>query len=106
MISKTLSVKQAAGFLNVQPKTVRAWIKLGRLPASRIGKQYFILEPEIERLIGAGATVTASSLDHMAADERRADLIECLGISVTPSTILAERQKRNAARRERIEGRS
>lgn len=104
MITRTLSVKEAAGFLNVQPKTIRAWIKLGRLAASKIGKQYFILEPEIERLIGAGAIGPASRLDRMAADERRANLVECLSVRVTPSAILADRQKRSAARRGRIEG--
>lgn len=53
MLHPTLSVKEAADYLKVQPRTVRQWIASGRLPASKVGKSYIITEEEIGKMIAA-----------------------------------------------------
>lgn len=51
MLPRTLSVEEAANHFNVLPCTIRAWIKRGRLSATKIGKQYYIPEPEMEKML-------------------------------------------------------
>lgn len=51
MIGQTMSVKEAADYLKVTPRTVREWIKHGRLPASRAGRFYIIAAHEVGRML-------------------------------------------------------
>lgn len=51
MLNPTLSVREAAGYLKVQPRTVRGWIACGKLSACKIGKSYIIPIEEISRLV-------------------------------------------------------
>jgi excisionase family DNA binding protein len=56
MLQHTLSVKEAAGFLKVQPRTVRNWIALGKLPASKIGRIYVIPVDEVGKMVTPAAS--------------------------------------------------
>jgi excisionase family DNA binding protein len=47
-------VKQAADFLHVSHYTVRAWIKAGKLRATRLGSLVRIEKSELRRLIEEG----------------------------------------------------
>jgi excisionase family DNA binding protein len=45
-----LTATQAAKRLEVSDETIRRWARLGRLPARKVGLQYFILEQDVEEL--------------------------------------------------------
>jgi len=42
MMQQTMSVKEAADMFKVKPRTVREWIKHGKVPAVRIGRFYIV----------------------------------------------------------------
>ena len=50
MPEHTLSVKEAANFLCVNPRTIRAWIHDGKLRAGRVGRCFAIPEQEVRAL--------------------------------------------------------
>ncbi|MFD3513477.1 helix-turn-helix domain-containing protein [Streptomyces sp. NPDC058657] len=50
------SVDQVAGLLGLHVKTVRAYVREGRLRATRIGKQYRIAREDLEAFTGAPVT--------------------------------------------------
>jgi len=47
------SLKEVADILNVHSETVRRLIKVGKLKAAKIGKDYRISKPELERYFQA-----------------------------------------------------
>ena len=47
-----LSVEQVAELLGLHVRTVRAWVREGRLKATRPGKQYVIARQDLEALLG------------------------------------------------------
>ena len=49
------SVEDAAAFAAVHPDTLRAWIKAGRLPEHRAGRELRIRRSELRRFLAAGA---------------------------------------------------
>ncbi|HEY3501784.1 MAG TPA: helix-turn-helix domain-containing protein [Actinocatenispora sp.] len=56
------SVEQVAEWLGLHVRTVRGYIRSGRLPAVRIGKQYRIARADVEALAGRPrATVSVSA---------------------------------------------
>lgn len=57
MSQELYSVYQVASLLDLHVKTVRGYVRDGRLKAVRIGKQYRIARDDIEALIGQPASV-------------------------------------------------
>jgi excisionase family DNA binding protein len=51
-----LTVQQVSEELNVNPVTVRAWIKQERLRAVRAGKGFRVRRSELERALGVGTS--------------------------------------------------
>jgi len=49
MEQRAFSLKEVADILNVHSETVRRLIKAGKLKAAKIGKDYRISKPELER---------------------------------------------------------
>nr|WP_279635938.1 helix-turn-helix domain-containing protein [Kitasatospora cheerisanensis] len=49
------SVEDVAGLLGLHVKTVRGYVRDGKLKATRIGKQYRIARGEVEAFTGGGA---------------------------------------------------
>ncbi|QWF79543.1 helix-turn-helix domain-containing protein [Amycolatopsis sp. CA-230715] len=47
------SVEQVAGLLGLHVRTVRGYVRDGKLPATRIGKQYRIARHDLEEFTGA-----------------------------------------------------
>ena len=45
-----LTATEAAKRFEVSDETIRRWVRLGRLPARKVGLQYFILEQDVEEL--------------------------------------------------------
>jgi excisionase family DNA binding protein len=58
MSQELYSVEQVAALLGLHVKTVRAYVREGRLKATRIGKQYRIVRADLEALTGAPAPVS------------------------------------------------
>lgn len=52
MSQELYSIDQVADLLKLHVKTVRNYVKVGRLHAKRIGKQYRIAKQDIEALVG------------------------------------------------------
>ncbi|MFZ1988219.1 MAG: helix-turn-helix domain-containing protein [Alphaproteobacteria bacterium] len=57
MSQELYSVFQVASLLDLHVKTVRGYVRDGRLKAVRIGKQYRITREDVEALIGQPASV-------------------------------------------------
>ncbi len=55
MTQQLLTVEQAAQQLNLHPKTVLRYIHDGRLPATRVGKSYRILQIDLDALAGVAS---------------------------------------------------
>jgi excisionase family DNA binding protein len=55
------SLDQVAERLGLHVRTVRAYVRTGRLKAIRIGKQYRVTREELESIIGAGNSRDAVS---------------------------------------------
>ncbi|MDA0632586.1 helix-turn-helix domain-containing protein [Nonomuraea sp. MCN248] len=54
------TVEQAANLLGLHVKTVRAYVRDGRLKAARIGKQYRIARADLEEFTGLSLTPSAT----------------------------------------------
>jgi excisionase family DNA binding protein len=72
----TVSIRDAARLLHVTPRTVRNWIAVGKLPASRVSERVTLVPlAEIERIAGAVSRPDLSSIiwdvDLSALDEER-----------------------------------
>ncbi|WFE25995.1 helix-turn-helix domain-containing protein [Solwaraspora sp. WMMD791] len=59
MSKQWLSVEQVAERLDLHVRTVRGYIRDGRLPAVRIGKQYRIAAADLDAFTGRSPNVTA-----------------------------------------------
>jgi excisionase family DNA binding protein len=57
MPQQLLSAQQAAEILGLQVRTVREYVRQGRLPGVRIGKQYRIARADLEAFSGAAPEV-------------------------------------------------
>jgi excisionase family DNA binding protein len=85
-----LTVQQVSKELNVNPVTVRAWIKAERLRAVRAGKGFRVRRSELERALGTQASTarpgstsqTGPAASPSPAPRRIADQI----ITVAPSS--------------------
>lgn len=76
-----LTVPEAAAQLRVDPATVRRWITIGRLPASKPGRDYRIRAEVVEQLLTGELTTTTSLTDADVAAHTRAQLV-----AVQPTT--------------------
>ncbi len=85
------SVEQVPELLGLHVRTVRAYIRDGRLPATRIGKQYRVARTDVDALTGRTAPaapprVEASSLVHVdGVDARLADRLRTAVLAATGS---------------------
>jgi excisionase family DNA binding protein len=60
------SVEEAAAKLKLAPKTLRDWLRTGKLPAVKLGKRWLIRERDLEAAIEA-------HLRHASASPERTD---------------------------------
>lgn len=51
MTEEALTVDEAATRLKILPKTVRGWLREGRLPGVKLGHQWRIAESTIDKLL-------------------------------------------------------
>lgn len=70
-----LTVPEAAAQLRVDPATVRRWITIGRLPASKPGRDYRIRAAVVEQLLTGELTTTTALTDEDVAAHTRAQLV-------------------------------
>ncbi|MEN6355793.1 MAG: helix-turn-helix domain-containing protein [Armatimonadota bacterium] len=49
-MERVLTVPEVAGYLRQSPYTIRNWIKLGKIPAKKVGRGYLIHETALEKL--------------------------------------------------------
>lgn len=65
MAHEMYSAEQVAALLGLHVKTVRAWLREGRLKAVRIGKQYRIAREDLEALTGPLAPSSVRRTRHV-----------------------------------------
>ena len=53
-MGRILTVEQAAEKLQVKPKTVRAWLRAGKIPGRKIGRVYRVPEEGLETFVALG----------------------------------------------------
>jgi excisionase family DNA binding protein len=53
-MSSILTVEQAAGKLQMSPKTVREYLRMGRMPGRKIGRAWRVVESDLERWVSSG----------------------------------------------------
>jgi excisionase family DNA binding protein len=50
-MSEVLTVKEVAVRLKIQPKTVREWLRLGKLPGVKVGKDWRVRVEDLEAVL-------------------------------------------------------
>lgn len=104
MLPRTLSVKEAASCLKVQPRTIRIWITHGKITASKVGKSYIIPEPEVERMISSSKPIRITSFTDMDKKSRLENICGCLReTGITMEQVFAERRNEAESRRLKAE---
>jgi excisionase family DNA binding protein len=58
------TLEEAARMLKLHPQTVRRWIRQGKLPARRFGKQFRLRPEDIERFAQPTVSEPAQEADH------------------------------------------
>jgi excisionase family DNA binding protein len=53
-MARILTVEQAAKKLQMTPKVVREYLRVGKLPGRKVGRAWRVLESDIERWISTG----------------------------------------------------
>lgn len=64
--SEWMSAYDAAQILHVHPKTLRKWIREGKLEASRAGKRHRVRRADIDRMLERGSTNENLTPEQMA----------------------------------------
>lgn len=72
--SDFLSVDQVAAQLGLHVRTVRRYVRHGRLRAVRIGKQYRVSREALDALTGRSAPATAGVVASSGSNARHADV--------------------------------
>jgi excisionase family DNA binding protein len=67
MSEQLYSADEAAQILGLQVRTVRSYLREGRLPGVRIGKQYRIARSDLEAFTGAGLPLADAEPTSVAA---------------------------------------
>lgn len=69
-MSKTIfSIEQVAEELSLHPKTILRYVSEGRLKAAKIGKQYRILRPDLEKFLGRRMDKLPETISHVRHTE-------------------------------------
>ncbi|MFC4128340.1 helix-turn-helix domain-containing protein [Nocardia rhizosphaerae] len=68
MTDRLYSVEQVAELLGLHVRTVRSYVRDGKLPAARIGKQYRIAHDDLEAFTGLPITAPTSPTHAAHAD--------------------------------------
>ncbi len=103
MIPRTISVEEAARHFNVMPCTVRAWIRSGRLAAFKIGKQYFIPELEVNKMLLADKPKADTDLVGKTRQELVSEFVNGVRISIPITQIWENRRQKNSRRRDHLQ---
>ncbi|MFJ3906471.1 helix-turn-helix domain-containing protein [Streptomyces sp. NPDC090025] len=67
MVERFYTVEQVAELLDLHVKTVRGYVRDGRLPATRVGRQYRIAAADLEAFTATPAVLPAASAPAPAA---------------------------------------
>ena len=58
------TLEEAAGMLKLHPQTLRRWIRQGKLPAKRYGKQFRLRREDFEQVARSNAPQASEETDH------------------------------------------
>jgi excisionase family DNA binding protein len=57
-----LTIKDICSELRLSHETVRKWILTGRLPSTKVGRQYRVRRTDLDRMLAADAPVRGSGV--------------------------------------------
>ena len=60
-MEQLLTVREAAGYLRVSQATMWRWCQAGRVPAFKIGHEWRVVSPALQRLVEAVGAADAPS---------------------------------------------
>jgi excisionase family DNA binding protein len=61
---RVLNTTEAAELLRIRPKTLREWVKLGRVPGRKVGKDWRFSRAQLLEFVRTGETVGRDALSH------------------------------------------
>lgn len=68
-----ITVEEAAAQLRLQVRSLRGWIRAGKIPAVRVGKRYLLDQADVDRVLREGtrrpAPLTSSGGDQTTEAE-------------------------------------
>jgi molybdopterin-binding protein len=71
---ETMTADQAAGFLQLHPKSVRALARAGKIPGARVGRRWLFRRDDLERLLESRRSPAARPVDSSAVGARSVEL--------------------------------
>ena len=83
-----MTSQQAADKLGVKVQTIYIWIKAGILPASKIGKLFFIREADIQRLLNPQPIQTKPEKDPIAEYRKVAAALKSANVTISAAQTL------------------
>lgn len=79
MTNHMLSVNEVAQILGLHVRTVRAYVREGKLPAVKVGKQYRVARADVEKLLGS--TLAESDLAGSRSEVEVSAVVEISHVS-------------------------
>ncbi|MBZ9638110.1 helix-turn-helix domain-containing protein [Streptomyces sp. PSKA30] len=83
------STEEVADMLGLNVRTVRSYVRDGRLPAVRIGKQYRIAPEDVERLTGGHTTAAPATPEPVPARVEVTAIVQVEGVDGSAMTRLS-----------------
>lgn len=85
-MEQLLTVREAAGYLRVSQATMWRWCQEGRVPAFKIGHEWRVVTPALQRLVeAAGAADTVAAADAVVAADA-ANAVDALDAAPSSSS--------------------
>jgi len=83
------SVEQVADLLGLHVRTVRGYVRSGRLPATRIGKQYRVTRADLDALTGRPAPAAPATVRSEASSVVHIDGLGAAAVERVRTALLA-----------------
>jgi excisionase family DNA binding protein len=70
-MSELLRIEQAAEQLKISPYTLRAWVRAGKIPGTKVGKNWRIDKNDILQKLGKQGTTSEEGIKNITGRDRK-----------------------------------